>query len=76
MNGVPLSITTESGEDVRPYELSSLCSGDGGKRLYFYPLGKIVDGHYQALYLSQGEWERTEEVDSPFTKRPGGHDLK
>ena len=49
----------ETGEDVPLYEFSSLCSSDGGKRLCFYPLHEIVDGHYQLLYLSRGEWERT-----------------
>ena len=37
---------SETGEDVPPYELPSLCSGNGGKQLYFYSLGEIVDGHY------------------------------
>ena len=36
----------ELGEDVPPYKLSSLCRGDGGKQLCFYPLGEIVNGHY------------------------------
>ena len=37
---------SESGEDVPPYELPSLCSGDGGKRLCFYPFGEIINSHY------------------------------
>ena len=37
---------SKSGEDDSPDELLSLCSGDSGKRLCFYPFGEIINSHY------------------------------
>ena len=47
--------------------------GDLGEWFGFDPFGEVLHGNNQELSLARGQWEGSEDVDSPLRKEPRGH---
>jgi len=48
-----------SADDLFPHEIMYLSGGYGGNRLGLDPFGEIINGHYEVLYLSLRQGERS-----------------
>jgi len=58
--------------NILPNELLDLLGYNGGQWFGLYPLGEVVDGYYQELYLTFAEGERAKDVHSPLCEGPRG----
>ena len=60
----------ESTDDFFPKEMLYLSLSNGWDYFYFNPLCEVVYGYDQEFLLGCKDWEWSQDVHSPYSKRP------
>lgn len=56
----------KAADNVSPYKILDLQSGDGGECFFFRPFGEVINYHYHELILTLAFGERANYIDSPL----------